>query len=40
MFNDLPPNASTIKVGKKQTAAKYFIKNPSEVKNLLQQLID
>tara|TARA_B110000285_G_scaffold110113_1_gene125037 strand:- start:3195 stop:5399 length:2205 start_codon:yes stop_codon:yes gene_type:complete len=40
MFNDLPPHASTIKVGKKQTAAKYFIKNPLEVKNLLQQLID
>jgi hypothetical protein len=36
MFNDLHPNASTIKVGKKQTAAKYFMKNPLEVKSLLQ----
>ena len=39
MFNDLPPHALSIKVGKKKTQAKFFIENPSYVRLLLKSLI-
>ena len=38
MFINLNEEAYTLKVGKKTTAAKYYIKNPVEVKKLLKLL--
>ena len=38
MFNELPANAVTIKVGNKQSAAKYFVENKDEVLKLLTEL--
>lgn len=38
MFNELPANAVTIKVGNKQSAAKYFVENKEEVLQLLTEL--
>jgi trehalose 6-phosphate synthase/phosphatase len=40
MFVNLNEEAYTLKVGKKTTAAKYYIKNPVEVKKLLKLLAD
>lgn len=40
MFINLNEEAYTLKVGKKTTAAKYYIKNPVEVKKLLKLLAD
>ena len=40
MFINLNEEAYTLKVGKKTTAAKYYIKNPIEVKKLLKLLAD
>ena len=40
MFINLNEEAYTLKVGKKTTAAKYYIKNPAEVKKLLKLLAD
>ena len=40
MFINLNKEAYTLKVGKKTTAAKYYIKNPVEVKKLLKLLAD
>ena len=40
MFTSLSEDAYTIKVGKKVTAAKYYIKNPSEVNKLLELLVN
>ena len=40
MFNDLPKHATTVKVGKRKTQAKYFIENPTAVKNFLKSLIN
>ena len=37
-FNSLPELAHTIKVGTKSTAAKYYINNVKEVRDLLKQL--
>ena len=39
MFNDLPDHATTIKVGRKKTQAKYFIESPTLVKDFLKGLI-
>ena len=39
MFNDLPPQAINVKVGKKMTQAEYYIDNPAAVKSLLKTLI-
>ena len=39
MFNDLPPQAINVKVGKKMTQAEYNIDNPAAVKSLLNTLI-
>lgn len=38
MFYELPDSAVTIKVGNKQTLARYYIENQEEVTNLLQEL--
>ena len=40
MFINLNEKAYTVKVGKKTTAAKYYIKNPLEVNNLLKMLVN
>ena len=40
MFTSLSEDAYTIKVGKKVTAAKYYIKNPYEVNKLLELLVN
>tara|TARA_B100000886_G_scaffold3675_1_gene2273 strand:+ start:5581 stop:7779 length:2199 start_codon:yes stop_codon:yes gene_type:complete len=40
MFINLNEEAYTLKVGKKTTAAKYYIKNPVEVEKLLKLLAD
>ena len=40
MFINLDEKAYTVKVGKKTTAAKYYIKNPFEVNNLLKMLVN
>jgi len=40
MFINLPEDAYTIKVGKKTTTAKYYLKNPLEVRNLLEFLVN
>lgn len=37
-FNSLPDSAQTIKVGTKSTAAKFYINNVKEVRELLKQL--
>ena len=39
MFNDLPDHATTIKVGRKKTQAKYFIESPTLVKDFLKGII-
>lgn len=38
MFYELPDTAITVKVGNKQTLARYYIENQEEVLNLLQEL--
>ena len=40
MFNDLPTHATTIKVGRKKTQAKYFIDNPTSVRAFLSSLME
>ena len=40
MFINLDDSAYTVKVGKKTTAAKYYIKNPLEVKKLLKCFVN
>jgi trehalose 6-phosphate synthase/phosphatase len=40
MFINLDEKAYTVKVGKKTTAAKYYIKNPFEVNNFLKMLVN
>ena len=40
MFDSLPDNSFSIKVGNKNTNAKYHIQNPLEVRKLLKNLID
>ncbi|MCQ0111272.1 trehalose 6-phosphate synthase/phosphatase [Zhouia amylolytica] len=40
MFEELPKDANTIKVGFKKTKAKYYLKDTDEVRTLLNQLID
>jgi trehalose 6-phosphate synthase/phosphatase len=37
-FNSLPESAYTIKVGTKSTAAKYYVKDVKDVRNLLSEL--
>ena len=39
MFNNLPKDSFSIKVGNKNTSARYFIQNPSEVRKLLKSII-
>ncbi|WP_432712885.1 bifunctional alpha,alpha-trehalose-phosphate synthase (UDP-forming)/trehalose-phosphatase [Pedobacter sp.] len=39
VFKALPPDAYTIKVGGNISAAKYFVRNPTEVRQLLKELI-
>ena len=38
MFNALPENSISIKVGKKNTSAKYFVKNSEKIKSILSNL--
>jgi len=40
MFNTLPKDSFSIKVGNKNTSAKYYIQNPLEVRKLLKSIID
>ena len=40
MFINLDEKAYTVKVGKKTTTAKYYIKNPFEVNNFLKMLVN
>ena len=40
MFNTLPEDSFSIKVGNKNTNAKYYIQNPLEVRKLLKYIID
>ena len=40
MFNTLPEDSFSIKVGNKNTNAKYYIQNPLEVRKLLKFIID
>ena len=40
MFNTLPKDSFSIKVGNKNTNAKYYIQNPLEVRKLLKSIID
>ena len=40
MFTSLPSHATTIKVGKKKTDAKYYIEDIEHVKSLLSILAD
>ncbi len=40
MFNTLPEDSFSIKVGNKNTNAKYYIQNPLEVRKLLKSIID
>ncbi|SDB23484.1 trehalose 6-phosphate synthase /trehalose 6-phosphatase [Flavobacteriaceae bacterium MAR_2010_188] len=40
MFEELPDDAVTIKVGLKKTAAKYYIKSPMEVRQLLNKFTE
>ena len=40
MFNTLPEDSFSIKVGNKNTNAKYYIQNPLEVRKLLRSIID
>jgi trehalose 6-phosphate synthase/phosphatase len=37
MFQDLPDSAVTVKVGRQKTAAKYFVDNNREVRELLKE---
>jgi trehalose 6-phosphate synthase/phosphatase len=37
-FKSMPESAYTIKVGAKTTAAKYFVNDVTDVRNLLSQL--
>jgi trehalose 6-phosphate synthase/phosphatase len=37
-FNSLPESAYTVKVGTKSTAAKYYVKDVKDVRNLLSEL--
>ena len=39
MFNNLPKDSFSIKVGNKNTVARYYIQNPSEVRKLLKSII-
>jgi len=39
MFEDLPDHAHTIKVGLKETNARYYLKKVNEVRNFLQKMI-
>tara|TARA_X000000950_G_scaffold67912_1_gene83929 strand:- start:6499 stop:8700 length:2202 start_codon:yes stop_codon:yes gene_type:complete len=38
MFNALPENSISIKVGEKNTSAKYFVKNSEKIKSILSNL--
>ena len=38
MFNALPENSISIKVGEKNTSAKYFVKNSDKIKSILSNL--
>lgn len=40
LFKELPKEAITIKVGTDRSEAKYFVNNPSEVRNLLTSLLN
>ncbi|MDG3583557.1 bifunctional alpha,alpha-trehalose-phosphate synthase (UDP-forming)/trehalose-phosphatase [Galbibacter pacificus] len=40
MFEEVPENAYTIKVGFKKTKAKYYVKDTNEVRKLLTKFID
>ena len=40
LFNELPEQAITVKVGLKQTSAKYYLSGVENVKNLLQEFAD
>ena len=40
MFKNLPKKSITIKVGKKSSIAKYYVKNPSEMLNFLEAIVD
>lgn len=40
MFEELPDSAYTIKVGRKKTKARFFIKGTDEVRNLLHKFIE
>jgi trehalose 6-phosphate synthase/phosphatase len=40
MFNTLPEDSFSIKVGNKNTNAKYYIQNPLEVRKLLKSIIN
>lgn len=39
MFEELPKKSYTVKVGFKKTKARYYIKNPEEVRNLLHKFV-
>lgn len=39
MFYELPDSAVTVKVGNKQTLARYYVENQEEAIKLLQQLM-
>ena len=38
MFEELPKNSQTIKVGVKETKAKFYVANVENVRDLLKQL--
>jgi len=40
MFQELPETAYTVKVGFVKTAAKYYVKNPDEVRDVLKGFLD
>ena len=40
IFKALPDSAVTIKIGRNISAAKFFLKNPAEVRNLLKNLME
>ena len=39
MFNSLPENSSSIKIGEKNTSARYYIKSTLEFKSILSNFI-
>jgi trehalose 6-phosphate synthase/phosphatase len=40
MFNDLPETAVTVKVGLANTAARYYVDDTDQVRDLLQAFLE